>query len=319
MERASGKNIKVCNLLKGGPRNASECIIYSMQSEFLIWTWFDKYIVRHPQMGTFSELKDIYSIDGIKSLFNRSKKFRDDINFRPTAQKYFKMCFKSRGFSLKLEDDDVSVVSKVSNIDTLSKSLKGYYTKLHPGQPEVFQKYKYHSLLEDEDKDVYVLYGPLSYVNHSCSAMIRLPPPDKDNVKKEIKLQVPFHKDDVNSSVMQLDKCRIIKSVVSEDLLEREKIELHRERALAKKEDLNPFGKILTGTNFEIASDNAVIKGVEFNIRYANYIPRTWFKCKCQPEQNCCQYDYRYIENKENKEERSNASIERSSKRTRLC
>lgn len=234
MAKANGNQIKVCTLLKGGARNASECIIYSMQSEFLIWTWFDKYIVRHPQMGTFSELKDIYSIHGIKSLFNRSKKFRNNIEFKPIAQKFFKMCFKSSGFSLKLEHEDVSVVSKVSNIDILSKSLKGFYSKLHPCQAETFRKYEYHCLLEDEDKDIYVLYGPLSYVNHSCSAMIRLAPPDKDNIKKEVKLEVPFHKDDVNSSIMPLEKCRKIKSVVSDDLLEREQKELYRERDLAK-------------------------------------------------------------------------------------
>lgn len=316
MAKAEGKQIKVCNLLKGGPRNASECIIYSMDSEFLIWTWFDKYIVRHPEMAKFSELEDIYSIKGIKTLFNRSKTFRNDINFHPTAQKFFKMCFKSSGFRLKLENADVSVVSNVSKIDSLSKSLKGFYSKLYPGQAEVFRKYEYHSLLEDEDNEVYVLYGPLSYVNHSCSAMIRLAPPDKDNLKKKVKFEVPFHEDDVNSSIMPVEKCRKIKSVISKDLSEKEKKELYDEREKARQKDLNPFGKFLTGTNFETASDNAVVKGVEFNIRYANYIPRTWFECKCKPVQHCCQYDYRYLENKE---EGSNTSIVPSSKRTRLC
>jgi hypothetical protein len=115
---------------------------------------------------------------------------------------------------------------------------------------------------------------------------------------------------------MPVEKCRKIKSVISNDLSEKEKKELYDEREKARQEDLNPFGKFFTGTNFETASDNAVVKGVEFNIRYANYIPRTWFKCKCKPEQYCCQYDYRYLENKE---EESNTSIEPSSKRTRLC
>jgi hypothetical protein len=90
-------------------------------------------------------------------------------------------CFKSSRFSLKLEHGDVSVVSKVSKTETLQKNLKGFYAKLHPGQAEIFRKYAYNSLLEDKDKDIYVMYGPLSYVNHSCSAMIRLAPPDKDN------------------------------------------------------------------------------------------------------------------------------------------
>ena len=60
MANANTNPIKICNLLQGGI--ASECIIYEMQTEFLIWTWFDKYIVHHPKMATFSELEDIYIV-----------------------------------------------------------------------------------------------------------------------------------------------------------------------------------------------------------------------------------------------------------------
>jgi hypothetical protein len=315
MANANTNPIKICNLLQGGI--ASECIIYEMQTEFLIWTWFDKYIVHHPKMAIFCELQDIHSIPGIKTLFNRSKKLRDDINFRPQAQKYFKMCFKSRKFTLRLDHGDISVISKVSDYETLSKSLKGFYLRLHHSQSEIFRKYKYHTLLEDEDEQIYVLYGPLSYVNHSCTAIVRLAPPNKGKVTQIVELQIPIHMDDVNCSIMPEENCRNIRLVITNKNVETNKKKLNHERELAAKLELNPFGKKLTGTTFENEISFAVVKDEEFKIRYANYIPRTWFNCICKPEHYCCQYDYRYIEHN-NDIEPTKIVEEKCFKRTRL-
>lgn len=296
MHKAKGSHIKLCNLRQG--TSGYGYPIYEIPHELLMWIWFDKYIVRHEEMNTFSALDDIYSIPKIKSLFQKSQKFRNNSKFRPTAQNFFKMSFKSADFELKYENEEVSVISKVNDFDKLSASLKGFYVRLHQDHAEVFRKFAYHSLVEDANKISYALYGPLSYVNHSCSAMVRLIPPDSECKIQGAQFDMPFFVECINSCAMEADKCKNLRLIVSGNGLSISNKNIIKERVLAETNDLNPSGKIysLKGMDFLTVRDNSVVKGEEFYIRYANYIPRTWFQCRCEPEKNCSQYDFRFTE-----------------------
>ena len=296
MLKAKVNPISICNLRQG----SSQSIIYTIPDEFLMWVWFDKYIVRHDAMDTFSSLNDIFEVPSINTLFSKSKKFRHQDDFRGTAQRFFKMSFKTSKFKLKYENNEVSVISNVSDCNKLIKRLKGFFVKLQPDHVELFRKFEYNSLVQDEEKNSYVLYGPLSYVNHSCSAVMRISPPVRGLVYQEVKLEMPFYIECVNDSVMPVEECRTIKSIVSGSDVDVNQQALITERTLAEKNDLNPFGKTyrLTGMEFINVCDNAAEEGKEFYIRYSNYIPCTWFKCRCEPEQYCCQYDFRFLENK---------------------
>ena len=135
------------------------------------------------------------------------------------------------------------------------------------------------------------MFGPLS------SSVIRISPPTVcDTLVQPTELNMPFLPNCLNSCVMPEENNSNIRSVVSGESSTLNQKMLERERKYAEKKDLNPFGKKykLSGMDFLNACDNVVSKGDEFLIRYANYIPRTWFSCICEPENYCCQYDYRY-------------------------
>jgi hypothetical protein len=306
MNKLTGHQLRLCNLRKGG---SPEQTIFKIPEKFLMWIWFDKYIVRHEKMDTFSGLNDIFSVPGIKTLFQKSSKFRYDENFRPTVDQYFKMCFKSSSFKLKCENGMVSVINKANDIDKLKKDLKGFFARLHKNQADLFKQFKYHSLVEGVDKVSYAMYGPLSYANHSCSAIIRILPPTSAVLRKckkhfvyeieDAELDVPFFPDCLNAGIMPQDKCGHLRSIVvgnENDLDLTDKL-LEKERKVAEKNDWNPFGKKYSsnGISFINTCDQVAIKGEEFFIRYANYIPRNWFECSCEPKENCCQYDFRYV------------------------
>ena len=103
MLKAKVNPIKICNLTQ----RSSQSIIYTIPDEFLMWVWFDKYIVRHDAMDTFSSLNDIFEIPRINTLFSKSKKFRHHKYFRETAQRFFRMSFKSSEFKLKCDNNEV--------------------------------------------------------------------------------------------------------------------------------------------------------------------------------------------------------------------
>ena len=105
MSRCKGAEIKVCNLkwIKQGQKST----IPPFPEEFLMWKWFDKYIVRNPEMDSFSMYSNILEIPRIGRLFGRSKKFRNSKRFREKAQEFFKLTFKVNTFKLKLENNEV--------------------------------------------------------------------------------------------------------------------------------------------------------------------------------------------------------------------
>jgi hypothetical protein len=312
MSRCKGAEIKVCNLkwIKQGQKST----IPPFPEEFLMWKWFDKYIVRNPEMDSFSMYSNILEIPRIGRLFGRSKKFRNSQKFREKAQEFFKLTFKVNTFKLKLENNEVSVISKISDYEKLNKSLKGFYVKIHPAHVKIFKRYEYSSLVEDNQKNTYAMFGPLSYANHSCSAVIRISPPTVcDTLVQPTELNMPFLPNCLNSCVLSEENSVNIRSVVVGESSTSNIQMLQRERKYAENKDLNPFGKRykLSGMDFLNACDNAVCKGKEFLIRYANYIPRTWFSCRCEPENYCCQYDYRYTKKSKETHEVDQPSLKR--------
>ena len=136
MNKLTRHSVRLCNLKKGG---SPEHAIFKIPQKFLMWIWFDKYIVRHEQMHTFSGLKDINSIPGINTLIQKSSKFRNDANFRPTVEFFFKISFKSPSFKLKCDNGMVSVISKVNDIEKLKKHLIGIFARLHENHADFFK------------------------------------------------------------------------------------------------------------------------------------------------------------------------------------
>lgn len=143
--------------------------------KFTIWLYFEKWFL-FPTLSVGRKLSKAFMARLLTSVQPPSfVNTKNRARYNTTLMKYWKETCTSQHFEvLATEERGFYVISKTGNYKMLQKLLVGRTVHLNQRHTYCLRSAGYNSLFEFDDGTCCILYGPLQFVNHSCSSDLKL-------------------------------------------------------------------------------------------------------------------------------------------------